>query len=198
MPELEDVALEKIILRRSLKKKRGSLAADAVAASSARVTEHILASEFFRRARCVMGYLAFGKELDVDEVLQTALALGKIVAVPHIVSAQEFLAARLYSMNNFVPDRYGIRTLSEPLEIIAPESIDLILVPGVAFARDGARLGMGAGYYDRFLPRAGKAALVGAAYDALLADELPCDKYDVRMHYLASESGIRTIRNADC
>ena len=67
------------------------------------------------------------------------------------------------------------------------------MVPGVAFGRDGSRMGMGAGYYDRFLPRAKQAVTVGVAYDCLLQASLPTDEHDVKMQYLVSESGIITL-----
>ncbi len=140
-----------------------------------------------------MGFLAFGKELSVDLVLTQALADGKRVAVPLITSPKEFVAVRLRDMQNFALDRYGIRTAPQPVQEVAPETIDLALVPGVAFGRDGSRLGMGAGYYDRFLLKAVRAVRMGVAYDSLLQDILPTEAYDVGMHFLVSESGVKAI-----
>ena len=74
-----------------------------------------------------------------------------------------------------------------------PQQLDLVLVPGVAFGRDGSRLGMGAGYYDRFLPQAENALLMGIAYDAFIQPNLPRDEFDVLVQLLASESGITTL-----
>ncbi len=140
-----------------------------------------------------MGFLAFGKELSVDLVLAQALADGKMVAVPLITSPKKFVAVRLRDMQNFALDRYGIRTALPPVQEVAPEAIDLALVPGVAFGRDGSRLGMGAGYYDRFLLEAVRAVRMGVAYDSLLQDTLPTEAYDVGMHFLVSESGVKAI-----
>ena len=119
--------------------------------------------------------------------------MGKTVAVPHIVSATSFVPVRLQNMQDFDLDRYGIRMVRPPLEELAPEGLDLVLVPGVAFGRDGSRMGMGAGYYDRFLPQAKQAVTMGVAYDCLMQESLPCDEYDVKMQYLVSESGIITL-----
>ena len=126
----------------------------------------------------------------MDIVLGQALADGKKVAVPLITSGEEFVPVRLLDMQHFALDCYGIRTAPQPVQLVEPEEIDLILVPGVAFGRDGSRLGMGAGYYDRFLLKAGQAVRMGVAYDALMQDALPVDAYDVNMQLLASESGI--------
>ncbi len=186
-------ANDKAELRRRLKKQRAALSMEQAAAGSEQAVRHILACDAYRKARCIMGYLSFGRELSVDPVLEQALADGKLVAVPQIISATEMRAVLLRDMHSFEPDRYGIRSVREPVKEAEPSALDLILVPGVAFGRDGSRMGMGAGYYDRFLPRAVNAVLLGVAYDALLQESLPCDAHDVRMHFLASESGIRKI-----
>ena len=132
-----------------------------------------------------MGYLAFGNELSVDLVLQQALRDGKTVAVPLVQSATEMAPVQLQNMLNFELDRYGIRSVRQPA--------NLVLVPGLAFGRDGSRLGMGAGYYDRFLPQAENALLMGIAYDAFIQPSLPRDEFDVLVQLLASESGITTL-----
>ena len=129
----------------------------------------------------------------MDLVLEAALAQGKTVAVPHIVSDTVFVPVRLKHLQDFELDRYGIRSVRPPLEVIKPEAFDLVLVPGVAFGRDGSRMGMGAGYYDRFLPQAKQAVVMGVAYDFLLQSSLPCDEHDVKMQCIVSESGIITL-----
>ena len=186
-------AAGKTELRKRLKAERARLSVEQVALSSEQVSRHILACDAYRKAQCIMGYLAFGKELSVDAVLRAALAEGKKVVVPLVTSATEMVPVVLRNMEDFELDRYGIRSVREPAELCEAQAIDLVLVPGVAFDREGGRLGMGAGYYDRFLPQAQGAVLMGIAYDALLQQELPKDEYDVYMQLLASESGITTL-----
>ena len=186
-------AAGKTELRKRLQAERAKLRAEQVAWSSEQVSRHILACDAYRKAQCIMGYLAFGKELSVDAVLRAALAEGKQVLVPLVTSATEMVPVVLRNMEDFELDRYGIRSVREPAELCEAQAIDLVLVPGVAFDREGGRLGMGAGYYDRFLPKAQSAVLMGIAYDALVQDELPKDEYDVCMQLLASEGGITTL-----
>ena len=186
-------AAGKTELRKRLQAERAKLRAEQVAWSSEQVSRHILACDAYRKAQCIMGYLAFGKELSVDAVLRAALAEGKQVLVPLVTSATEMVPVVLRNMEDFELDRYGIRSVREPAELCEAQAIDLVLVPGVAFDREGGRLGMGAGYYDRFLPKAQSAVLMGIAYDALVQDELPKYEYDVCMQLLASESGITTL-----
>lgn len=182
--------LEKKELRKTLLQLRNTVGRDHGALSSAKVCQHILKSAAYKKAQCILGYLAFGPELNVDEVLRQALRDGKRVCVPHIVSKTVFEAAVINDLEHFVLDRYGIRTVAEPVTEILPEQIDLILVPGVAFAKNGARMGMGAGYYDRFLLRAQQAQLLGVAYEELLQVSLPCDEHDVPIPYLVTEGGV--------
>ena len=184
---------DKLTLRKALRQQRAQLTREQVIAAGAAVTQHILACDAFRNAKSVMGFLAFGKELGVDAVLDAALTMGKTVAVPYVVSATCFEPVRLRTMQDFALDRFGIRTVKPPLELLKPEDFDLVLVPGVAFGKDGSRMGMGAGYYDRFLPLAKKAVLMGVAYADLLQESLPCDEHDVKMQCIVSESGIITL-----
>lgn len=140
-----------------------------------------------------MGYLAFSRELNIDAVLQVALNEGKQVYVPQIISATEMRPVRLYKLEQLVLDQYGIRSVAPPVETISPEELDLVLIPGLAFDRQGGRMGMGAGYYDRFLPHTKQAAWLGIAYDQLLQASLPQDAYDVPVPQLVTESGIINI-----
>lgn len=185
--------MEKAELRRKLQAQRRSFTTEQVVSSSAIVAKHILACDAYRKAKHIMGYLAFGKELSVDEVLQQALADGKQVYVPEIISAAEFRAVELQSFDNFQLDRYGIRSIIDG-KAVEPELLDLILVPAVAFDRQGNRLGMGAGYYDRFLPLAKKAIVIGVAYADLIQEQLLTDAYDVPAPFLVCENGMISIR----
>lgn len=178
-------------LRSRLKRLRGQFSEEQTAESSRKISEYILACDAYRKAQCIMGYLAFGREISVDAVLRQALADGKTVCVPRIISASEFEAARLERFGGFISDRYGIRSAPAEAQALAPGEISLIIVPGVAFGRDGTRMGMGAGYYDRFLSRAAGAVTIGAAYEALLQDTLPAGRHDVPVQFIASESGLR-------
>lgn len=184
---------KKIELRKYLKKQRSSLSMEQVLTSSLQISRHILACDAYLQAKCIMGYLAFGNELSVDLVLKQALKDGKIVTVPYIISSTEMQAVVLKNMQDLVFDCYGIRTVSNYDTIIPPQNHELILVPGVSFGYDGSRLGMGAGYYDRFLSKARGVSLMGVAYDKLMQKTLPCTQYDVGMNFLVSENGIISV-----
>lgn len=178
---------EKRRVRRELKETAAELSERYVAEASRAVCERVLQSREFQEAAVVFGYLSFRKEISVDAVLEAALRLGKIVAVPWIISRTEMKAARLISLENLPLDRYGIRTAPEPVAPVKPETIDLILVPGAGFSARGHRMGRGAGFYDRFLAHVGGFRL-GITCDRLLRDEIPVDEYDQPVEALVTET----------
>ena len=101
----------------------------------------------------------------------------------------------LYAVASLFDLRPGPWELREPFAdpalAIDPGSIDLILVPGVAFTRSGARLGRGGGYYDRLLSvlPAGTCK-IGVCFDAQIVSELPLHPHDQHVDFVATESGI--------
>jgi 5-formyltetrahydrofolate cyclo-ligase len=84
----------------------------------------------------------------------------------------------LAHLGNLGPGAYGI-----PAPPDGPEasSLDVILCPGLAFTRDGRRLGQGGGYYDRILPRFPQARTIGIAFPCQIVDDLPWESHDRRM-----------------
>ncbi len=178
---------EKRRVRRDLKETAARFSERYVAEASRAVSDKVLQSSEFRKAAVLFGYLSFCNEISVDAVLEEALRLGKTVAVPWIVSQHEMQAARLETLQDLPLDRYGIRTVPEPVKIIPPESIDLVLVPGAGFTKMGHRMGRGAGYYDRFLAYA-KGFRLGITCDRLLREEIPVDEYDRQVEALVTET----------
>jgi 5-formyltetrahydrofolate cyclo-ligase len=178
---------EKRRVRRELKEVSAGFSTHYVAKASRAVCEKVLQSNEFREAAVVFGYLSFRNEISVDAVLNEALRLGKTVAVPLIVSKTGMKAALLETLDGLALDHYGIRTVTEPVRIVSPDSIDLVLVPGAGFTETGCRMGRGAGYYDRFLAQTHGFRL-GITCDALLREEIPMDAYDQSVQALVTET----------
>ena len=87
------------------------------------------------------------------------------------------------------PRSFGILEPSDVIEIKHPSEIDVILVPGVAFTREGGRLGMGKGYYDRFLKQC-TGVKIGLAYHEQILDVIPTEAHDVDMDILITDETI--------
>ena len=71
-----------------------------------------------------------------------------------------------------------------------PEKIDVVIVPGIAFDRNGHRIGFGCGYYDDFLKRARQAKKIALAYDFQIVDFIPAETHDVRVDVIVTPDGI--------
>ena len=146
------------------------------------------------RARAVRSF-PFGSEVDTRGVITTALASGQQVLVPRVVRARGAMeACPIASLDQLAPGVWGIL---EPLPEIAaapPAQIDLVVAPGLAFDPSGARLGYGAGYYDRYLcrvrPDCVRAAL---AYEAQILPAVPYTPTDEPMEIVLTERHVYRV-----
>lgn len=145
----------------------------------------------FRYARTIFAYASMPDEVQLDDLLRTCLKQGKRVAIPEITGKGTMEAVQLESMDDLITGKFGIRSLApEVLRIIPPEEIDLIIVPGAAFSRRGERLGLGGGYYDRYLPRAEQACRIACIFHGQIVPDVPVEAHDQRVDYLVTENGI--------
>ena len=147
----------------------------------------VLGSAQWKRAEGVFAFVSMWAEPDTRPLLEAALREGKRLYPPRCVPDGEMEAVRVYSLDALRPGAYGIP--EPPADAETAGEPDLALVPCVSATRDGVRLGHGAGYYDRFLPRHGCMTLC-LCYAAMLADALPTDKHDVPMDHVVTEDGI--------
>jgi len=133
----------------------------------------------------IFTYLAFRNEPDL--ALLFDLLPHARWAVPRIEGRR--LIVHPYDPARLVRHRFGMLEPAPDLPVIDPATLDLVLVPGVAFDRQGGRLGFGGGYYDRFLPTT-PALRVGVTYDECLADVLPCGEHDQCVDWIVTPSDL--------
>lgn len=136
----------------------------------------------YRAAGTVMAFVGAKGEPDTDPLFARLAADGKRLLLPrvdgHTLVIGDGLAPRVTSS-------FGISEPQGPT--IDPSEVQLVLVPGLAFAADGARLGYGGGYYDRFLALLDEQVpTVGVCFNEQLVDALPTDAHDVRVHRVVS------------
>lgn len=135
----------------------------------------------YARAGTVMAFASLTSEPDTDGLLARLQRDGKMIVLPRVEPNG------LVAVIDGGSSRRGQFGIREPLgEPIDPATIDLIVVPGVAFTADGWRLGHGKGYYDRFLPSASKATTVGVCFMEQVVDSLPTTSADVRLDRVLS------------
>ena len=156
------------------------------------IAENLFALKDYQRSQKVLVYLALKSEAQTERIVHKSFEEGKRVFVPVVDREKdELLISELPDLKiNLVKGAYGIL---EPVEkdrkIAAPEIIDLAIVPGLAFDGEGARLGHGKGYYDRFLKRLSPHALrLGLAFGCQVLPSIPHCEHDVRVHKVLTES----------
>lgn len=159
-----------------------------------RIAELFADWPIYQQCRSVMFYVAMADETATAGLIEDALHRGKQVYAPLLGTQYgEMSAAVIKRPQDLVVGKYGLKMPPpDSATLAAGESIDLIVVPGVAFDRTGNRLGMGAGYYDRFFSRTRHAVRLGLAWNCQVVAAAPCEPHDVRMHYLLTEAGLIT------
>lgn len=153
--------------------------------------EHLEAWPVFQRAHTILSYVAFRNEPDLDQLF--GHWPDKRWLVPRVVDSAgqaPYLALHLYDAAQLVRHRFGMLEPPASAPIVDPSQVDIVLTPGVAFDRQGGRLGFGGGFYDRLLPQASHGLRVGITYDELLLDAIPMQPWDCRVQWLATPSGL--------
>ena len=165
------------------------MTADERADASARICEAA-----FRALAHVSGPIALyapkGSEVDTALLDEQIRASGRVVAYPR-VGGGRVLSFHAVVIAELEPSRFGLREPATNTPSIAVASIAAFVVPGVAFARDGSRIGWGGGHYDSTLAIASSNALrIGLAYECQLVDDVPSEPHDIQLHHVITESAV--------
>ncbi|MFV8754999.1 5-formyltetrahydrofolate cyclo-ligase [Nannocystaceae bacterium ST9] len=171
-------------------------------ARSQALSLRLLAHPLWARARSIAAFVGVRGEPDTHALLERAIAEGKRLWLPRVLDRGVMRFWSCDDLDRLEPGRFGLlepAMIGMGLGAPGPEhGVDLILVPGLGFARDGARLGFGAGHYDRaFGQRRSEGLpmpiLVGIAFEEFIDPPgLPIvmESHDLRMDWLASERGV--------
>ena len=160
------------------------------------ICEKFVSLPEYAAARTVMFYVDVRTEVRTRDYLATALTHGKKIVVPWCNEQGELELFWLQSMDDLAIGMYKILEPKSELRNLPDRQVpvaelDLIMVPGVAFTRDGARMGHGKGYYDKLLEHARPdAPLVALAFECQLFLEIPTQAHDVFMDKIITESTI--------
>ncbi len=133
-------------------------------------------------------FAALPNEIDLQMLL---ILLPQIEWCFPVVNGQELSFHRVNRSDSLIS---GYRGIMEPNPMVHPpverDSIDLMLCPGLAFSKDGARLGRGGGYYDRFLSEQKAVYKVGVCLSHQLIESVPSERHDIPMTHIVTESGV--------
>ncbi len=173
-------------LRKRMRALQKALPEAYVRSAGEEIQQRILSSPRYRESGSIFLYLSTPKEVPTDLILRQALADGKKIYVPKCIG-KEMLAVRIRSLDHLEPGMLGILEPRDWSETADADQLDLILVPCLAAAPDGRRLGHGGGYYDRFLSERRENALC-LCFRRMLCGEIPMDGHDVPMPCVVTET----------
>ena len=171
----------KKVLRREFLSKRAAVSISERDRISHELIKKFTATEIYREAKIIMAYASMPDEIQLNELFAACFVDKKILAVPFIVGKREMQAVEVPNFDVLEVGEFNILSVKQNQNFIEPAQIDCVVVPGVAFDKNCNRLGMGGGYYDKFLPRAVNAKKIALAYDFQLVDALPIEEHDVKV-----------------
>ena len=184
--------------RQQLRAARRALSADHQQLCADQLASIICRERFFLRAKRIGIYLANDGEIDPSLLTDIALKAGKHCFLPilHPLKENRLYFGQYSANTELVPNRFGI---PEPklnhTRIASPWSLDVIFMPLVAFDRQGNRMGMGGGYYDRTLAftadsQRTKPMLVGLAHSCQEIEHISHQSWDIPLHQIATDQEI--------
>lgn len=173
---METLEKRKVDLRKQIKVLLKGMDPDEKSRMDHQVYLQALKFQELTNAKSVYGYMALSWETGTLDLIKYLFDQGINVAFPRVEGSE----MEFYRVESFDDLEVGSYRIMEPKgyceKVDWPDAV--ILVPGIAFTRDGRRLGKGGGYYDKYLERYPGHRTVALAYDFQVVPELPTDVHD--------------------
>ncbi|MGZ8175662.1 MULTISPECIES: 5-formyltetrahydrofolate cyclo-ligase [Methylobacter] len=164
------------------------------------ICAQFVAHPIYQQAKTVMWYIHCRSEVRTQSALLGELDAGKRMVIPYCTKDEQgHNKLGLWWLEDFAELVSGMWGILEPPKQrwgelgkeVAPEQLDCVMVPGVAFDRNGGRLGNGAGYYDRLLKSVrADAELIGVCFESQLVEQVAMDAHDVAMDIVMTEKNL--------
>ena len=169
--------MDKKELRRSIRERKRAMTEEEIVSRSEKLAELFYASDAYKNAKTIYGYLPYNQEVRTVPMLEQAMRDGKRVAVPKCYGDE----MRFIYMDDLSKVEKGYANIPEPIadEPVAQDPTALVLMPGMAFTKDGKRMGYGGGFYDKFLAAEPDHPTVALCYAFQMVEDLPTEDYDI-------------------
>lgn len=169
--------MDKKQLRAQIRAQKRAMTAGEIRQKSEALGKLFLASDYYKNARTIYGYLPYNQEVQTIPMLQQALADGKRVAVPKVYGDE----MRFLYMTDLSLVEKGYAGIPEPIadSPIADDPTALVLMPGLAFDPQGHRIGYGGGFYDKFLASEPDHPTLALCYDFQMLPVLETEEFDI-------------------
>ena len=169
--------MDKKALRAAIREKKRAMTELEIETLSKELADKFLASDFYKNAGTIYGYLPYNQEVRTVPILEQALRDGKKVAVPKVIDDRMIFVV----MDDLSKVEKGYSGIPEPIAN-GPEATDtnaLVLMPGLAFDPQGHRIGYGGGFYDRFLEDEPNHPTVALCYAFQVFPALDTEEHDI-------------------
>ncbi|MBP0985858.1 MAG: 5-formyltetrahydrofolate cyclo-ligase [Oscillospiraceae bacterium] len=178
------------VREKGIQARRGMETGERIAASM-EIARRIVASDEFRNAGTILIYRAMPDEVDLRFLTELPEAVGKSFCYPRVLTKNRMEALLPSGDKGWKKGRFGILEPDPEASLrIQPEELELVLCPCTAFDEDGRRMGMGGGYYDRYLPKCGKAVIAAVAFEEQKVPAVPNEETDMRMELVFTEAAV--------
>ena len=176
-------------LRQQIRKTRANLTALQQQQAEDSITQQALAFIEERNAQHIALYVSFDGEISTEKLIKTLWAQGKQVYLPvlHPFNPNHLLFLRYLPDTPMLKNKFGIWEPKLNVQSVLPlEELDILFTPLVAFDKQGNRLGMGGGFYDRTLQNWRNSSFipVGLAHQCQQVEQLPTEAWDVPLHQI--------------
>ena len=169
--------MDKQSLRRQIRQLKREMTQQQIETASQKLGDLFAASELYQKAQTIYGYLPYNQEVRTVPMLQRALDDGKRVAVPKCYGDE----MRFIYLDDLSKVESGYCGIPEPIadEPVADDPTALVLMPGLAFTKEGQRMGYGGGFYDKFLASEPGHPTLALCYDFQMVEYIPTEDYDI-------------------
>ena len=168
--------MDKSTLRKLIRDQKKAMTMEQISSASKKLMELFLTSDLYKNCRSLYGYLPYNQEVRTVPILEQALKDGKRVAVPKVFGDD----MKFIWLEDLDAVASGFAGIPEPLSDgpIADDKTALVLMPGLAFDREGHRIGYGGGFYDRFLEAEPNHPTLALCYDFQMLDYVETESFD--------------------
>ena len=169
--------MDKKELRDYIRKFKRAMTKEEIESKSEKLGELFLASDLYKQAKNIYGYLPYNQEVRTTAMLLQAQRDGKRIAVPKILGDTMIFIW----LDDLTAVEKGYSGIPEPLDLtpVADDPTALVLMPGMAFDPQGHRCGYGGGFYDKFLASEPNHPTLALCYDFQVLEHLDTDDYDI-------------------
>lgn len=184
--------MRKVEIRNEIKSKRNVLTQEEINKKSEIIINKLIVTSEYKKAKVIFVYVSFGSEVKTHEFIKLALKQGKRIGIPVTdIKNKIMICSEIKNFDKELEKKaFGIlEPKEEYIREILIDTIDLLIVPCVAFDKRCFRIGYGAGFYDRFLKNLNKDIFtIGLAYEFQLIEKVPVAEHDIAVRKILTES----------